>query len=62
MQVRLRVGVLGLGRRWRRYRPVIERLRRQLVVRAVCDALPRRAERQARQLPLVSLVRVKAVV
>jgi predicted dehydrogenase len=50
MHARLRVGVLGLGRRWRRYRPIVERLRRQLVVTAVCDARPRRAERQAQQL------------
>lgn len=50
MHGRLRVGVLGLGRRWRRYRSVLERLRSQLAVRVVCDALSHRAERQARQL------------
>src|SRR6266849_5419980 len=48
---KLRVGVLGWGRRWRRrYRPALHALRDRFVVRAVWDAMPVRASRQARQL------------
>jgi predicted dehydrogenase len=48
---KLRVGILGLGRRWRRhYRPALHALRDRFVVRAVWDAMPIRAARQARQL------------
>jgi predicted dehydrogenase len=49
MQPRIRLGVIGLGRRWQRYRPVLERLGDHLQVRAVCDQVGRRAERVARQ-------------
>ncbi|HWG41303.1 MAG TPA: hypothetical protein VN688_00855 [Gemmataceae bacterium] len=48
--MRLRVGVIGLGRRWRRYRPILTRLREHVEVRAVCDQIARRAEIEARRL------------
>lgn len=48
--MRLRVGVIGLGRRWRRYRPLLLRLRDHVEVRAVCDHVAHRAEEEARQL------------
>jgi len=47
--MRLRVGVIGLGRRWRRYRSLLARLRGHVEVRAVCDQIARRAEIEARQ-------------
>jgi predicted dehydrogenase len=50
MSTRLRVGVIGLGRRWRRYRRALEALRKRLVVRAVCDQVARRAEAEGRRL------------
>ncbi|HEY7311898.1 MAG TPA: hypothetical protein VH643_21215 [Gemmataceae bacterium] len=48
--MRLRVGVIGLGRRWRRYRPILAQLRDHVEVRAVWDHVVRRAESEARQL------------
>ncbi len=45
----LRVGVIGLGRRWRRYRPLLARLREHVEVRAVCDQIALRAETEAQQ-------------
>lgn len=48
--MRLRVGVIGLGRRWRRYRSLLLRLRGHVEVRAVCDQILHRAELEARQL------------
>ncbi len=50
MPTRLRVGVIGLGRRWRRYRRALEGLRKRVAVRAVCDQVARRAEAEARRL------------
>jgi predicted dehydrogenase len=50
MSTRLRVGVIGLGRRWRRYRRALEGLRQRVTVRAVCDQVARRAEAEARRL------------
>jgi predicted dehydrogenase len=50
MAKRLRVGVIGLGRRWRRYRAVLGGLRKHLAVRAVYDQVLRRAEEEARRL------------
>jgi predicted dehydrogenase len=47
--MRLRVGVIGLGRRWRRYRRLLARLRDHIEVRAVCDQIARRAESEAGQ-------------
>jgi predicted dehydrogenase len=46
--MRLRIGVIGLGRRWRRYRPLLARLREHVEVRALCDHIERRAEIEAR--------------
>ncbi|HEY7423769.1 MAG TPA: Gfo/Idh/MocA family oxidoreductase [Gemmataceae bacterium] len=48
--MRLRVGVIGLGRRWRRYRPILMKLRDHVEVRAVHDQIVRRAESEARRL------------
>lgn len=48
--MRLRVGVIGLGRRWRRYRRLLIRLREHVEVRAVCDQIAHRAESEAQQL------------
>jgi predicted dehydrogenase len=45
----LRVGVIGLGHRWRRYRPLLARLREHIEVRAVCDQIGQRTENQARR-------------
>jgi predicted dehydrogenase len=47
--MRLRVGVIGLGRCWRRYRPLLAKLRQHVEVRAVCDQIAHRAEIEARQ-------------
>jgi predicted dehydrogenase len=47
--MRLGVGVIGLGRRWRRYRPLLARLRKYVQVRAVCDQLLSRAEIEAQK-------------
>jgi predicted dehydrogenase len=52
----LGVGVIGLGPRWRRYRPALQRLAQHFVIRALCDQVPRRAEREARQLGCVAAV------
>ncbi|HVS36329.1 MAG TPA: Gfo/Idh/MocA family oxidoreductase [Gemmataceae bacterium] len=46
----LQIGIIGLGRRWRRCRPALYDLRDRLTVRAVCDQRPIRAERAAREL------------
>jgi predicted dehydrogenase len=47
--MRLRVGVIGLGRRWRRYRRLLARLRDHVEVRVVCDQVAHRAESEAQQ-------------
>jgi predicted dehydrogenase len=47
---RLRVGIIGLGRCWRRYRPALLRLGGRFAVRAVCDPVARRAEVEAKGL------------
>src|SRR5215831_3212317 len=48
---KLRVGIVGLGRRWRRrYRPALHALRDRFVIRAVSDARYDRADREARRL------------
>jgi predicted dehydrogenase len=50
MRSRLRVGVIGLGRRWRlRYRPALQALGKQVEVRALCDPVPKRAHCEAKQ-------------
>ena len=47
----LRVGVIGTGRRWRRhFRPALLGLLHRFDLRAVCDPVPARAEREARLL------------
>jgi predicted dehydrogenase len=50
MTRRLGVGIVGLGRRWQRYRPALERQRRRFAVRAVYDPVSYRAEAAAKQL------------
>ena len=50
MASRLRMGVIGLGRRWPRYRQAVQTLRSQVRVRAVHDPAPARAEAEARAL------------
>ncbi len=50
MPNRLRVGILGLGRRWQRYRQALGTLRGLLEPVAVCDPRPGRAEQAAREL------------
>jgi predicted dehydrogenase len=50
MTRRLSVGIVGLGRRWQRYREALERQRRRVVVRAVYDPVSYRAEAAARHL------------
>jgi predicted dehydrogenase len=50
MAARLRVGVIGLGRRWRRYRRALEGPGPRLAVAALCDEVALRAEQEAREL------------
>src|SRR5687767_9177731 len=51
MAERLRVGVIGLGRRWQtRYRPALAALRDRFTVTAVTDPCARRAAAVARRL------------
>ncbi|HEY1380145.1 MAG TPA: hypothetical protein VGF55_25305 [Gemmataceae bacterium] len=51
MAERLRVGVVGIGRRWpAHYRPALLALRDRFAVRGVTDPCPRRAARAARDL------------
>jgi myo-inositol 2-dehydrogenase/D-chiro-inositol 1-dehydrogenase len=48
---KLRIGVIGLGRRWRRrYGPALRALRERFTVRAVSDPASWRAEREAKHL------------
>lgn len=48
MQAVLRVGIIGLGRRWqKRYKPALRALRSRFRVRAVSDHVPQRAAREA---------------
>jgi len=50
MSTRLRVGVIGLGRRWQRYLPALSGLRRHMEVSGVCDQVARLAERTAQRI------------
>ncbi len=51
MAERLRIGVVGLGRRWvTRYRPALTALRDRFVVRSVTDPCPRRAAAAAQEM------------
>jgi len=54
MPTRLRVGIIGLGRRWRKYLPALSGLRRHLEISAVCDQVPEAAERTARRIGCVA--------
>jgi predicted dehydrogenase len=58
----LRVGVLGLGRRWQQcYKPALTALRRSIEVRVVCDEIQQRAEREARHLGCHAVVGLTAL-
>jgi predicted dehydrogenase len=46
----MRVGIIGLGRRWPRYRVALLALRDRLPIRAICDVVPHRAAVEARAL------------
>src|SRR5213592_4845654 len=46
----LRIGVIGLGRRWPRYRQALEALAGEAHVQAVCDAAAAVAQEEARRL------------
>ena len=48
MATRLGVGIIGVGRRWPRYRAALRALRSHFAVRAVCDQRPGRAEKVRR--------------
>jgi predicted dehydrogenase len=50
MSTRLGVGIIGVGRRWPRFRAALRVLRGQFAVRAVCDQRPGWAEHVARQV------------
>src|SRR5947209_5387497 len=50
MPTRLGLGIIGLGRRWRRWRPALAAVAGEAAVRAVCDPSAARAERAARLL------------
>jgi hypothetical protein len=50
MAGRVRVGVIGLGKRWRRYRPALTGANAVMDVRAIWDSSPRRTIREARRL------------
>jgi predicted dehydrogenase len=51
MEKALRIGVIGLGRRWRkRYEPALRGLRAIYKISAVCDQVPDRAAREAKRL------------
>src|SRR5262249_44135062 len=47
---RLRIGVIGLGRRWPRYRQALLALKGEARLQAVCDAAPAVAQEEARRL------------
>src|SRR3954454_2359258 len=62
MADRLRVGVVGLGRRWaNRSRPALHALRDRMTVRAVTDPCPARAVAAGRQLGCPAAPRVLAL-
>jgi len=50
MSTRLRVGVIGLGRRWQRYLPALAGVRRHMEVSSVCDQVAQLAERTANRI------------
>lgn len=58
----LRVGVIGLGGRWRsRYRPALRALTSRLQVRALCDQVQQRAELEAAQFGGDAVLSVSAL-
>lgn len=62
-RVRLRVGVIGLGRLWEaRHKPALMRLRDRFQVTAVYDQVTRRAEIEAGQLGCAAAGGLKALV
>lgn len=62
-QVRLRVGVIGLGRLWEaRHKPALMRLRDRFQVTAVYDQVLRRAEIEAAQLGCAAVEGLSALV
>ena len=62
-QVRLRVGVIGLGRLWEaRHKPSLARLRDQFQVTAVTDQVLRRAEVEAAQLGCAAVEGLTALI
>src|SRR5689334_21945707 len=59
----LRVGVIGLGGRWqRRYKPALNALKRHFEVRALCDQVQHRAEREARLLGCDAVMSVNSLI
>jgi predicted dehydrogenase len=50
MSMRLRIGVIGLGRRWQKYLPALSGLRRHMEVCGVCDEVARVAQRTAQRI------------
>jgi predicted dehydrogenase len=51
MEKILRLGIIGLGRRWQqRYKPALRALRNQFAIRVVCDEVQERAAREAKQI------------
>ena len=51
MEKILRVGIIGVGRRWqKRYRPALRTLRTALRISSVCDQVQERAAREAKRL------------
>jgi predicted dehydrogenase len=50
MSTRLRVGIIGVGHSWPRWHRALQALRGVLEPHGICDQLPARAERAARQL------------
>src|SRR4051812_33148901 len=61
--VRLRVGVIGLGRLWEaRHKPSLTRLRDQFQVTAVYDQVLRRAELEAAQIGCAAVEGLTALI
>jgi predicted dehydrogenase len=54
MATRLGIGVIGLGRHWRLYRPALAALRQHLEVRGVCDQVARISEETAQTIGCTS--------
>src|SRR3954468_15865276 len=62
-QIRLRVGVVGLGRLWEaRHKPALLRMRDRFQVTAVYDQVLRRAEMEARQFGCAAVEGLNALI